>query len=151
MHKHNITRIVKHGTEADMHKMKELFDSVICDIKTFDYNKYLCYEYELQRLAYDGHMSEELAEIWVSNMRNKDGTCGAHWTIEQVKAVMKERNIILDVNDFYATLNMIYSDYYNPKWETLTYIEMAKDWLNDSDIGGSKILKYYYFVVLAKE
>lgn len=42
---------------------------------------------------------------------------------------------------------MVYSDYYNPKFDTLTYIELAKNWLEDEDIPGNKLLKYYYFVV----
>lgn len=49
--------------------------------------------------------------------------------------------------DFYAALNMVYSDYYNPKFDTSIYVELAKDWLNDKDIDGAKLLKYYYFVV----
>ena len=41
---------------------------------------------------------------------------------------------------------MVYSDYYNTKFDINVYIELAKDWLHDMDIN-NKVLKYYYFVV----
>lgn len=49
--------------------------------------------------------------------------------------------------DWYAAMNMAYSDYYNPKYSTADYIELAKDWLNDQDVGKDKMLKYYLYVV----
>lgn len=149
MHKKNIDYIIKHGTEKDMHELKELFDDAICDIKRFDKDMYLCYEYELQCLAYHGHLSEELAKMWVDGMCNKDGSTGAHWSWHEVETVKKDRGITENLADFYAVLNMVYSDYYNPKYDTSVYIEMAKDWLGDKDIEGNKLLKYYYFVVCA--
>lgn len=60
-------------------------------------------------------------------MSNKDGTHGPHWSIEQTRQVQRERNIAADEWDFYAILNMMYSDYYNPKFDTGTYIDLAKD------------------------
>ena len=42
---------------------------------------------------------------------------------------------------------MMYSDYYNQKFDTNKYIELAKDWLNDKDVGDGKTLKYYMLVV----
>lgn len=56
----------------------------------------------------------------------------------------------MELADLYAVLNMVYSDFYNPKFDTSIYIELAKDWLKDKDIEGSKLLKYYYFVVCAE-
>lgn len=55
--------------------------------------------------------------------------------------------IHLDKSDFYAVLNMVYSDYYNPRFDTNTYVQLAIDWLNDKDVGGNKTLKYYMKVV----
>lgn len=49
--------------------------------------------------------------------------------------------------DFFAVLNMMYSDYYNPSFDTSTYVKLAEDWLNDPDVGPGKTLKYYYYVV----
>ena len=72
------------------------------------------------------------------------------WTWEQVSQVVREKSLKYDMADFYATLNMIYSDLYNSKFDTAHYIEMAKDWLDDSDVGDHKLLKYYFFVVCGK-
>ena len=52
-----------------------------------------------------------------------------------------------EASDFYAVMNMIYSDYYNQRFDTATYIQLALDWLNDKDVGGCKTLKYYYKIV----
>ena len=147
MHKHNIQHIVDHGTPADMVELKELMDAAICDLKMLDKDTYLEYEYELQKLAYHCHMSEELAKAWTTKMVNKDGTVGPHWTYEQTESVRKDKGLQIDGWDFYATMNMIYSDYYSPKFDVSTYVELAKDWLHDEDAGKAKILKYYFFVV----
>lgn len=55
--------------------------------------------------------------------------------------------IHLDKSDFYAIANMVYSDYYNPRFDTNTYVQLAIDWLDDKDVGGNKTLKYYMKVV----
>ena len=51
------------------------------------------------------------AEDWTSRMVNADGTKGPHWTLEQVKQIMAQRNIPGDPAQFWAAINMIYSDY----------------------------------------
>lgn len=80
-------------------------------------------------------------------MKNKDGSCGAHWTVEQTKQVAKDKNLTYDCWDWYVVLNMVYSDYYNNKFDTATYIDLARDWLNDSDVDAAKLLNYYFYVV----
>lgn len=59
---------------------------------------------------------------------------------------MKERGYKEDCWNFYVVMNMMYSDYYNSKFGVNEYAELAKDWLDDEDISGNKLLKYYYFV-----
>lgn len=79
-------------------------------------------------------------------MENKDGTRGQHWTMEQTSQFADGFNKY----DFYAALNMIYSDYYNPKFDTNTYVELAKDWLCDEDAElqyGEKLSAYYESIV----
>lgn len=60
---------------------------------------------------------------------------------------MNDKGLKLDKWDWWVTLNMIYSDFYSPKFDTNHYVEMAKDWLMDSDVGEGKLLNYYYYVV----
>ena len=129
-----------------MIELRDVLVELVDYLKCNDYEQYLCTEYEINKIAHDGHLGEEVAKCWVSKMENKDGTRGEHWTMEQVANVMKEKSIKYDVSDFYTVLNMVYSDYYNARFDTATYIDMAKDWLDDKDIGGCKLLKYYYFV-----
>jgi len=47
-------------------------------------------------------------------------------------------------------MNMIYSDYYNPKFDTETYLMLTMDWLNDVDVGACKTLKYYMYVAMGE-
>lgn len=147
MHKYNIQYIVDHGTPAEMVELKELMDAAICELKMVDKDAYMRFEYELQKLAHHCHMSEELAKAWTSKMINRDGTTGPHWTYEQTEQVRKDKGLTYHPWDFYAALNMVYSDYYSPKFSIETYLDLTKDWLDDEDAGKAKILKYYFFVV----
>ena len=76
-------------------------------------------------------------------MDNKDGTVGQHWSLENTSKFANG----FDKNDFYVAMNMMYSDFYNPSFDTNNYVTMAKDWLSDKDVGGCRLLKYYFFVV----
>lgn len=147
MHRENIEYIVDHGTNEQMHEMREVFEELVDYLKVNDHEKYMCVEYELHKIALCGHLGEHLAKKWVSKMNNKDGTRGGHWTWEQVSQVVREKGLKHDLSDFYATLNMMYSDYYSSKFDLSTYIEMAKDWLDDVDVGANKLLKYYFYIV----
>ena len=150
MHKENIEYIIEHGTPAQMEEMREVLEDAITSLKTIDQMRYLNAEYRLHCIAHHGHLGEHAAKCWVGKMRNKDGTSGGHWTWDQTEQVRKERASAYEASDWYAVLNMMYSDYYSAKYDTLAYVEMAKDWLADSDVGEKKTLKYYYFVVRAK-
>ena len=146
MYKKDIEKIEQ---SKDINKMKGLKDILIElmeHIKEEDYQKYLSYEKWIHSLVYGGHLGKDLAECWVSYMENKDGTKGQHWTYEQTSQVLQDKGLKYDPTDFYAVLNMVYSDYYNNKFDLNTYIELAKDWLNDKDVK-NKLINYYYYVV----
>ena len=93
------------------------------------------------------------AKAWTSKMQNSDGTKGAHWTIEQVKQILAQRNLSIDPISFWATINMIYSDYsqvakkYNVGNNLDFYVDMAKAFLNDKDAAQDKLEKYYQYIV----
>lgn len=144
MHKKNIRKIIETGTPMQMHELEEVFIDAVCRL---DKEDYLDIEMDIHKILYGEHLGEDLAKCWVSAMENKDGTHGAHWTPEQVETVRKQHAEDCDPWDFYAAINMMYSDYYQPKFDTDTYAVMAKDWLNDKDVGDGKTLKYYMFVV----
>lgn len=143
MYKHLIKKIIENGKQTDMEYLEYLLDDFIHDLKTENYTKYKSLELDLYKIAYGKHLNEELALEWVSEMENKDGTKGQHWSVDQTSQYAGEFNKW----DWYAVMNMMYSDYYNQKFDTNTYVELAKDWLNDKDVGDGKTLKYYMLVV----
>ena len=146
-----IDKIVESGKSADMVELKEMFEKMMEHFEACEPLLWLNMSMRLHELACGSSIGEDTARCWVSQMENNDGTKGEHWNISQVEQVIRERGIKFDKWDFYTALNMVYSDYYNAKFDTLNYIELAKNWLDDKDIAGNKLLKYYYFVVKNKE
>ncbi len=103
-------------------------------------------------------LDEETAKKWVSNMKNVDGTKGQHFSMEQTEQLMNQYNIDCSIEDFYAALNMVYSDYrevakkFNADKPEF-YVCMARAFLDDPDIpgdGAEKLSKYYEYIVLDK-
>ena len=48
---------------------------------------------------------------WVQKMKNSDGSTGEHWSFDQTYQLMKQRNIDCEPAEFYAAMNMLWSDY----------------------------------------
>lgn len=94
-------------------------------------------------LLVNPHFTKKTAEYAVSQMKNKDGTTGAHWSYEQAVNAMKDEGWDFNEADWYYTLSMMYSDFYNPGRSDSDYIEMARDFLADSDAPECKAKKYY--------
>lgn len=98
------------------------------------------------------HLSKADAELWTSHMKNSDGTVGAHWTLEQTQDVAKQRGVTCDKNDFWAAMNMMYSDYgkvakmYSVD-NTNFYADMAAAFLQDKDAVDGKLVKYWVNIV----
>ena len=102
--------------------------------------------------AEDMKLTPELAKEWTSHMKNGDGTTGAHWPMEQVKQLMQQRGINADPAEFFAVLNMVYSDQYTVAKKHNVhnidyYIDVAKAWLDDKDAVPDKAAAYYEYVV----
>lgn len=147
MHRQNIEYIIKNGTPGQMEDMQTVLEDAVSKLKTIDRKTYNDIEFCLHKIAHNGHIGEKAAKAWVDCMKNKDGSTGPHWTWEQVAQVKRDKAADLDMSDFFVVLNMCYSDYYSPKFDLYTYVEMAKDWLKDADSGKDKLLKYYYYVI----
>lgn len=143
MHIELIDKIIQNGNDEDMECLRKILISLMDDLKYTDYEKYKKIELKLYKRVYGEHLNEELAKSWVADMENKDGTKGEHWSIEQTNQYAGNYNKY----DFYTIANMMRSDFYNPKLEETTYLQMAKDWLDDKDVGDCKTLKYYMYIV----
>lgn len=98
----------------------------------------------------------QMAEEWMSSLENEDGTTGPHWTMEQAKQVMAQKEIGGSPLAFAMALNMMYSDYCKvaKKLGVNTvdfYACMAEAFLKDKDAigggGGEKLAAYYDAVV----
>lgn len=89
-------------------------------------------------------LTEQKANEVVSKMVNKDGTRGGHWSMSQVKEVIRTHPELkeFDCYDFFVALNMMYSDYYNPKFTTEDYIQLAEDFIGDEDAPKNKVIRY---------
>lgn len=97
-------------------------------------------------------LNHNAAKEWTSNLKNSDGSIGEHWTYEQTSQVMKQRNIECDPVQFYATMNMLWSDYGKvaEKFGVSNvdyWAEMAKAFLMDTDAKDDKLALYYECIV----
>ena len=143
MHRKIIEDIVEQSNPHTMKKLGCIFTEMLDELKLTDYEKYKQLEFKMYCMVYGKHLTEDVAKNWVKSMVNKDGTKGEHWTITQTSQYAGKH----DVNDWYAAMNMVYSDYYNPKFDNNVYVELANDYLNDNDVSEGKLLKYYMLVV----
>lgn len=97
-------------------------------------------------------MTYEVAMDWMDELENADGSRGAHWTMAQTKEVQEKKGIRLDPVEFFAAMNMMYSDYckiakrYNVNTSDF-YASMAKAFLEDKDAVPDKLMKYYECIV----
>lgn len=98
------------------------------------------------------HFDMQMAQDWTRRMQNEDGTTGPHWTMEQTNKVMEQRGVSEDPVKFWAAMNMVYSDFVNVAKKLGIsnvdfYTEMARAFLDDKDVSGDKLAKYYEYVV----
>ena len=93
----------------------------------------------------------EMSRTWTAKMSNADGTKGPHWTFEQCKKLMEQYSVSYDPCSFWATLNMVYSDYCavarkHGVNKDVFYIDLAKAFLMDADAKPDKLARYYEYV-----
>lgn len=105
---------------------------------------YKKYDDKLEKIYHHDALTESEAKEYVSHMKNKDGSTGEHWTLDQVKDYMQSHSEYSNLNlyDFYVAINMMYSDYFKPTTTTDTYASMAKDFIDDKDAPSNKVARY---------
>lgn len=100
---------------------------------------------------------ERQGEIWMKGLINNDGSKGPHWNREQLSKVYKESKVEektkgeVSEEDFYYTMNMIYSDYCKVFKENnlnsiKAYVDFAIAFLIDEDATRNKLVKYFYCI-----
>lgn len=101
-------------------------------------------------------MTKHFAEEWVSHMKNVDGTHGGHWTMDQAEQVRAQRGFDCDPVQFWAAMNMMYSDYCVAAKKAGAntvdfYADMARAFLDDKDAKPHKMARYMKYVADAGE
>lgn len=100
-----------------------------------------------------GSISLDEAKQWTNRMQNEDGTSGPHWTIDQAKQIMAQRNLSISPTEFWVAINIIYSDFspvakkHGLGGSLDFYVDMAKAFLNDKDAAPNKLSNYYNHIV----
>lgn len=100
-----------------------------------------------------GGFDREAAEEWVAGLENEDNTTGAHWTFDQTRQVMAQKGVTnIDPVDFYAVINMLYSDYckvfkkYGVGDKLDFYVDLTKAFIEDKDAGPDKVAAYWEYI-----
>lgn len=123
-------------------KSREGFESVVrCYMAMKDFEKAL-------------HIKQDSGDLkqWVHKMENADGSYCEHWTVDQTSTYMTSRGMDSTKEEFYAAMNMMFSDYYPvaKKHNVNTpefYADLAAAFINDKDASKDKVEKYYECVV----
>lgn len=98
-------------------------------------------------------MTLDMAEEWMSGLENADGTTGPHWSLEDIKSLIKQRGLQVDPIRLWVAMNVEYSDsvMVNRKHgvdKQEYYLEAAiAKWLKDKDAVDDKEAAYFMHVV----
>lgn len=136
---------IRHGSKEHVEETREIFCEFIDSVKRqlpVTYNKYS------QKIEKTYNRHDDLTELEaieaVSKLKNKDGSVGPHWSVEQVEKTICTYPELKECHfwTLYYVLNMIYSDYYEPTYTFKTYVLLAKDFIDDEDAPEDKVRRY---------
>lgn len=102
-------------------------------------------------------LTRDNAIEWMQHLQNEDPAhpTGPRWTMEEVKPLAAKHGITEGTEDFiefWAAMNMLYSDYYLMFKELgvaqpENFAKMAKAFLHDKDAMDHKLGRYYHNIV----
>lgn len=138
---------MKTATDEQNDQALEVFDQMLMGIKRVypsEYRKYSMMLDDVYKVHEESHLTKEEALEYVAHMKNKDGSEGQHWSLEQTTDYMKTHSDYASLNplDFYVAMNMMYSDYYKATFSTDQYAVMAANFLKDVDAPSNKVVRY---------
>lgn len=103
---------------------------------------------------YDGDecLSWEEAKDWMMHLRDTDGKTGPHWNIDQTNKAFEKKKLDCEPHEFWATMNMLYSDYGSVAKKFGVdnadfFACLAEAFLNDDDAVENKLATYYDCIV----
>ena len=98
-------------------------------------------------------LTAAMAEEWMQNLHNEDGSHGPHWSMDDVKRLMQQKGLQADPMRLWVAMNAEYSDMVTvarkhgvDKPEYYLDSAMAR-WLNDKDAVEDKEAAYFMYVV----
>lgn len=132
-------------------RVEKVLECYLQDLEEKREKEYNQLRYDVYVAAFGEHFCADSADDAVRGMENADGTCGAHWTLEQTTSVAEQQGVKFEhfnKYDWYYVLNMMRSDYYSMfKDDTASYVRLAKLWLFDVDVKEGKAFRYWSKVV----
>lgn len=142
LHEHS-----KHASIDDMEAVTELTSEYVD--APYDKHEFL----QKVEDALMPFLTEDVANEYVQEMHNLDGSMGAHWSMEQISAVCAKIGLPVECSlygkwDMYVAANMMWSDLYDPSKPVEMYIKDAYRFLKDKDFPKPGKMKWY---VMAKE
>lgn len=138
--KEMLNTIIDKGKPEDMHKLNEMLNELICDLKEENPELYHEYKKELYELAFGKIIIEEKAKEIVHKME----PYGEHYSMENAEYIKDKYSIRYSTSDVYLVLNSLYNDYHDLLDENDdTYAKMTKLWLNDADSVEYKTYAYF--------
>lgn len=98
--------------------------------------------------VYGYHFTKECAEKAVAGMHNEDGSMGQYWSLKDAQDVATAMGLDFskekfNLYDWYYTINMEHSDYYDPSADAQVYLKRAMQFLKDKDGPEGKAKKYW--------
>ncbi len=133
---------------VNAHNIEVIEDTMMC-LKCLDEYKMTGEGHEKWEMS--KRLDKQTAEEWTRKMKNADDSRGGHWTMEQTEDVRKQHGYSLDPVEFYAAMNMCYSDYCEVARafgvnSVGFYAELANAFLDDKDANDGKIALYYEYI-----
>ena len=100
-------------------------------------------------------MDRRTAEEWMRSLECEDGKRGPHWSKEEVKKAMEERDLKGEPMEVWVGMNALFSDlcrvgemYGHDDQDMDFWLDMAiAFWLCDKDAVPEKLAAYYHYVV----
>jgi hypothetical protein len=138
-----IEKIGENRNANDMEKLGDMLSEIIYQTKDSHHELYEKYKMQLYEMAYGEKIDEEMAKKWVQKML----PVGEYWTIEKTTEARNDLGYSCDKIDFYVVANMMYNDYNDiVSGDDKLALNMAKDWLHDTDAMQNKLYNYWKYI-----
>lgn len=132
--------IYSNSDKERMEEMNEVYYRMADYIKEADPDKYRNFVYEAECVAFE--YDKDDAEECVHKMK----PYGEHWTHEDVRNYLMDKDVGENICDYYVAMNMAYNDYKRTAEKygmdkVEFYYDIAHDYIHDIDGGKYKVAK----------